>query len=249
MMDKEALNRDLFDLLLQHAVEDLNAEDEIAAAKEIDSYSDMPDHEFSANFQFNMKKLMKRSKRYQNATPHRRIRNMIGLVATLISMFTFALVVAQAAGFNIFEFLFSATSEYSSVDQIAAMKEQIVAETLAQENSERVVFFPENIPNKFRLTQVELFDTSTRISFENLEGTQKFTIFQTPLKDSSLSSMYDSEQATQKWIKIDGYEAYFVQKNLYTAIGYSNDDIYFTFIFHGVSEKDAIKIASDLEKI
>lgn len=248
-MDKEALNRDLFDLLLQHAVEDLNAEDEIAAAKEIDSYSDMPDHEFSANFQFNMKKLMKRSKRYQNATPHRRIRNMIGLVAALISMFTFALVVAQAAGFNIFEFLFYSTSEYSSFDQVESLTDEFIAQLNAQEDYKGPYFFLKNIPDGLVLSDVSFTDESCRIMFDSLDAKKRITLYQMYIKGNGLSFMYDSEQAEQKRIKINGFDAYIVKKESCITIGYSNDEAYFNFMFTGFTEEDAIRTASDLKKI
>lgn len=123
----------------------------------------MPDHEFSADFESKMKKLAKRSKHYQNTTSYRRIKNMIGLVAALISMFTFALVVAQAAGFNIFEFLFYSTSEYSSFDQVESLTDEFIAQLNAQEDYKGPCFFLKNIPDGLVLSDVSFTDESCRI--------------------------------------------------------------------------------------
>lgn len=160
-----------------------------------------------------------------------------GLLLILIAMLTMR-VFAQVN-----------STAYSSEEKMNRMLHSAFDQMKHQGFRSGHIYFPQNIPNGFTISEIDSFPDSCWIDFVGEDSA--ITFRQMAVTNiNRFSVVYDTKNADKaKVISIDGYDAYLVKNEKYIKVSYCNDDYFFTITCYNVDEPQAIRFASDLKRI
>lgn len=248
-MDKksyESMNDDIFDVILKHALYDVDQEIENETESIYTMYKVGPKIKTSLKFRWNMKKLLWLS-RFKNmawTTP----KPSLAFAMSFILFLSVTFVVTEANDIHLFNIIFEKHERYTEIKLDKNIKNETLKERMPDWNE---CYVPTKILSGYTLTQVEPLETICTMFFTNeMNSEEIFTFMQSKLSDDATTKfVVDTEDAYTEEILINGRKALYIKKNNWQTINYYNNTNIFQVSVNSaqIKKTDLVIIAESIE--
>lgn len=248
-MDKksyESMNDDIFDVILKHALYDVDQEMENETESIYDMYKDGPEVKTSLKFRWNMKRLLWLSQ-FKNMA-WTKPKPSLAFVMSFILCLSVTFVVAEANDIHLFDIIFDKHERYTEIKLDQTIKNETLKQRMPDWNE---CYVPTKIPSGYTLTQVEPLETICTMFFTNeMNSEEIFTFMQSKLSDDATTKfVVDTEDAYTEEILINGRKALYIKKNNWQTINYYNNTNIFQVSVNStqIKKADLVIIAESIE--
>lgn len=248
-MDKksyESMNDDIFDVVLKHALYNVDQEMENETERIYTMYKDGPKIKISLKFRWNMKKLLWLSQ-FKNKV-WTKPKPSVALALSLILCLSVTFVVAEANDIHLFDIIFDKHERYTEIKLDKNIKNEALKQRMPDWNE---CYIPTRIPSGYTLSQVESTYSICTMFFTNeMNSDDIFTFMQSKLSgDAKSKIVVDTEDAYTEEILINGRNALYIKKNNWQTINYYNNTNIFQVSVNSTQIKKAelVIIAESIE--
>lgn len=248
-MDKksyESMNDDIFDVVLKHALYDVDQEMENETESLYDMYKDGPEVKTSLKFRWNMKKFLWLSQFKNKAWT--KPKPSLAFAMSFILCLSVTFVVAEANDIHLFDIIFDKHDRYTEIKLDQTIKNETLKQRMPDWNE---CYVPTKIPSGYTLTQVEPLETICTMFFTNeMNSEEIFTFMQSKLSDDATTKfVVDTEDAYTEEILINGRKALYIKKNNWQTINYYNNTNIFQVSVNStqIEKADLVIIAESIE--
>lgn len=248
-MDKksyESMNDDIFDVVLKHALYDVDQEMENETEGIYDMYKDGPEVKTSLKFRWNMKKFLWLSQFKNKAWT--KPKPSLAFAMSFILCLSVTFMVAEANDIHLFDIIFDKHERYTEIKLDQTIKNETLKQRMPDWNE---CYVPTKIPSGYTLTQVEPLETICTMFFTNeMNSEEIFTFMQSKLSDDATTKfVVDTEDAYTEEILINGRKALYIKKNNWQTINYYNNTNIFQVSVNSTQIKKAelVIIAESIE--
>lgn len=248
-MDKksyESMNDDIFDVILKHALYDVDQEMKNETESIYTMYKDGPKINTSLKFRWNIKKLLWLSQFKNNVWT--KPKPSLGLAMSFILFLSVTFVVTEANDIHLFNIIFEKHERYTEIKLDKNIKNEILKERMPDWNE---CYVPTRIPSGYTLSQVESTYSICTMFFTNEMNTEDIFIFmQSKLSgDAKSKFVVDTEDAYTEEILINGRNALYIKKNNWQTISFYNNTNLFQVTVNStqINKTDLVIIAESIE--
>lgn len=248
-MDKksyESINDDIFDVVLKHALYDVDQEMENETESIYDMYKDGLEVKTSLKFRWNMKRLLwiSQFKNIAGTKP----KPSLAFAMSFVLCLSLTFVVAEANDIHLFDIIFDKHERYTEIKLDKNIKNEALKQRMPDWNE---CYVPTKIPSGYTLTQVEPLETICTMFFTNeMNSEEIFTFMQSKLSDDATTKfVVDTEDAYTEEILINGRKALYIKKNNWQTINYYNNTNIFQVSVNSaqIKKTDLVIIAESIE--
>lgn len=248
-MDKksyESMNDDIFDVVLKHALYDVDQEMENETESLYDMYKDGPEVKTSLKFRWNMKKFLWLSQFKNKAWT--KPKPSLAFAMSFVLCLSLTFVVAEANDIHLFDIIFDKHERYTEIKLDKTIKNETLKQRMPDWNT---CYVPTKIPSGYTLNQVESTDSICTMFFTNeMNPEDIFTFMQSKLSgDANSKFVVDTEDAYTEEILINGRNALYIKKNNWQTINYYNNTNIFQVSVNStlINKADLVIIAESIE--
>lgn len=248
-MDKksyESMNDDIFDVVLKHALYDVDQEMENETESLYDMYKDGLEVKTSLKFRWNMKRLLwiSQFKNIAGTKP----KPSLAFAMSFVLCLSLTFVVAEANDIHLFDIIFDKHERYTEIRLDKNIKNETLKECMPDWNT---CYVPTKIPLGYTLSKVESMDTICTMVFTNEMNSENIFEFTQSklLNDGASKHIIDTEDAYTEEILISGRKALYIKKNNWQTISFYNNTNLFRVTVNNTQIKkiDLVNIAESIE--
>ena len=243
-MSKQSLDENYFDMVLDQVLQDMEDEEIEKSAALYQNFKNLPEIRPSLRHRHRMKKLIKQAERESRSTniPYSLKRIFIPILVVVTIIFSTG-VFASANIVKLFHWFGFYTEDYVDISISRHYTERIRTATKNWPHGN--IYVPTLIPDGYELEDIDVYEKGIIIVYTSPENHYlRFNI-----KILGLDTIASSDNSSDDFnrLKIDGYDASYVENEKTNVLAYNTNEYYFSLTSDFLNQKELKKIAEHIQ--